>query len=214
MSTKKLEDSSSHSTYGALTVEAKRISELSQEIVRGIVGDESPEGRLKQRVVMATGDPDFKDLMRFTNNPINAGVEAIRRGVPIYTDIMMVQAGISREVATFGSEVVCWLAQSEANLEQDQTRASTGFRKLGKRLAGSIVAIGNAPSAALTLVAMVSEGVIPALVIATPVGFVNAAESKEHIRRMPVPSITTVGTRGGTPVAVALVNGLIGLAKH
>jgi precorrin-8X/cobalt-precorrin-8 methylmutase len=214
MSIKKIEDSSFQSTFGARTSEAKRISELSQEIVRGIVGDESPEGRLKQRVVMATGDPSFKDLVRFTNNPIHSGIEAIRRGAPIYTDITMVQAGISREIATFGSEVVCRLAQSESDLEQDQTRASTGFRTLGERLAGSIAVIGNAPSAALAVVDIMSKEVIPALVIATPVGFVNAAESKEHIRHMPVPSITTVGTRGGTPVAVALVNGLLDMAKH
>jgi precorrin-8X/cobalt-precorrin-8 methylmutase len=163
---------------------------------------------------MATGDPAFKDLLRFTNNPINAGVEAIKRGVLIYTDIMMVKTGISREVAAFGSEVVCWLAQDEASLEQNVTRASTGFRKLGEKLAGSIVVIGNAPSAALTLADMVDERIIPALIIATPVGFVNAAESKENIRRLAVPSITTVGTRGGTPVAVALINALITMAKH
>ena len=214
MSIKKSEDSDSRSAFGALTEEAKRISERSQEIVRGIVGDESPEGKLKQRVVMATGDPAFKDLLRFTNNPINVGVEAIKRGVPIYTDIMMVKTGISREVAAFGSEVVCWLAQDEASLEQNVTRASTGFRKLGEKLAGSIVVIGNAPSAALTLADMVDERIIPALIIATPVGFVNAAESKENIRRLAVPSITTVGTRGGTPVAVALINALITMAKH
>lgn len=213
MSIKKIKNSSSHSTFGARTSEAQRIAELSHEIVRGIVGDESPEGRLKQRVVMATGDPSFKDLVRFTNNPILAGIDAIRSGTPVYTDIKMVQAGISREIATFGSEVLCRLAHSESDLEQGQTRASTGFRRLGKRLAGSIAVIGNAPSAALAVIELMSECIIPALVIATPVGFVNAAESKERIRHMPVPSITTIGTRGGTPVAVALVNGLLDMAK-
>ncbi|MGB8311637.1 MAG: precorrin-8X methylmutase [Halobacteriota archaeon] len=213
MSIKKPENSDSRSTFGALTEEARRISERSQEIVRDIVGDESPEGKLKQRVVMATGDPAFKDLLRFTNNPINSGIDAIKRGAPIYTDIMMVKVGISREAAAFGSEVVCWLAQDEVGLEQNLTRASTGFRKLGEKLAGSIVVIGNAPSAALTLADMVDERIVPVLIIATPVGFVNAAESKEHIRRLAIPSITTVGTRGGTPVAVALVNELITIAK-
>ncbi len=214
MSIKKIEDSSSYSTFGAHTSEAQRIAELSQEIVRGIVGDESPEGRLKQRVVMATGDPSFKDLVRFINNPILAGIKAIRSGTPVYTDITMVQAGISREITTFGSEVICRLAHSESDLEQGQTRASTGFRRLGKRLAGAIAVIGNAPSAALAVIEIMREDVIPALVIATPVGFVNAAESKERIRHMPVPSITTIGTRGGTPVAVALVNGLLDMAKR
>ncbi|HIH40665.1 MAG TPA: precorrin-8X methylmutase [Halobacteria archaeon] len=62
---------------------------------------------------------------------------------------------------------------------------------------------------------MVKEGVIkPALIIATPVGFVNAAESKEYIRSLDVPSITTVGTRGGSTIAVAIFNGLIDQAKE
>jgi len=213
MSIKKSENSDAHGTFGALTEEARRISERSQEIVRKIVGDESPEGKIIQRVVMATGDPAFKDLLRFTLNPINSGIDAIKRGVPIYTDITMVKAGISKDVAVFGGDVVCWLAQEDAVPEQNLTRASTGFRKLGEKLTGSIVVVGNAPSAALTLVDMADESIVPALIVATPVGFVNATESKEHIRRLAIPSITTVGTRGGTPVAVAIINELISMAK-
>jgi precorrin-8X/cobalt-precorrin-8 methylmutase len=53
---------------------------------------------------------------------------------------------------------------------------------------------------------MVKEGIRPAVIIGTPVGFVNAAESKELLRRIDIPSITTEGTRGGTPVAVAAIN--------
>jgi precorrin-8X/cobalt-precorrin-8 methylmutase len=68
------------------------------------------------------------------------------------------------------------------------------------------VVIGNAPSALLTLCDMVKEGIRPAVIIGTPVGFVNAAESKELLRRIDIPSITTEGTRGGTPVAVAAIN--------
>jgi precorrin isomerase len=64
----------------------------------------------------------------------------------------------------------------------------------------------------MTLASMVKEGCKPALVVATPVGFVNAARSKELIRELTIPSITTVGTQGGTPVAVAVVNGLIAMA--
>jgi precorrin-8X/cobalt-precorrin-8 methylmutase len=71
------------------------------------------------------------------------------------------------------------------------------------------VVIGNAPSALLTLCTLLDEGTLPALVIGTPVGFVNAAESKERLRAMPVPSISNDGTRGGTPVAVAAMNELI-----
>jgi precorrin-8X/cobalt-precorrin-8 methylmutase len=69
--------------------------------------------------------------------------------------------------------------------------------------------IGNAPSALLVVCDLIRQGSRPALVIGIPVGFVNAAESKEVLRTLDVPSISTEGTRGGTPVAVAALNEII-----
>lgn len=69
--------------------------------------------------------------------------------------------------------------------------------------------IGNAPSALLTVCGFVDEGIRPALIVGTPVGFVNAAESKEVLRTKAVPSVSNVGTRGGTPVTVASLNEII-----
>jgi precorrin-8X/cobalt-precorrin-8 methylmutase len=77
------------------------------------------------------------------------------------------------------------------------------------RLDGSVIVIGNAPSALLSVCEMIGQGIVPALVVGTPVGFVNAAESKEELRKLPVPSISNTGTRGGTPVAVAAINEII-----
>jgi precorrin-8X/cobalt-precorrin-8 methylmutase len=77
------------------------------------------------------------------------------------------------------------------------------------KLDGALIVIGNAPSAALTVCRLVEHGVRPALIIGTPVGFVNTAESKEAIRELDVPSITCAGTRGGTPIAVACGNELV-----
>jgi precorrin-8X/cobalt-precorrin-8 methylmutase len=94
------------------------------------------------------------------------------------------------------------------------TRTSSGFVALEKELEGMIIVIGNAPSAALTMCVMIEQGLKPALLIATPVGFVNAAESKEKVRELDVPSITCIGTRGGTPVAVAVVNELVEMAAQ
>jgi len=72
--------------------------------------------------------------------------------------------------------------------------------------------IGNAPSALLTLCDLIASGIVkPALVIGTPVGFVNAAASKERLRSLDVPSISIVGTRGGTPIAVAAMNEMINM---
>jgi precorrin-8X/cobalt-precorrin-8 methylmutase len=199
---------------GASTDESRRIAQLSQQIVGGIVADNSPQGSIKQRVVMATGNPQFIDLLRFCHNPIETGVAAIRRGANVYVDINMVRIGISQDIQRLGGHVICELPDSDASSDQGLTRASAGLLKSRNTLTDSVVVIGNAPSAAMTLTSMVKEGCKPALIVATPVGFVNAARSKELIRELPIPSITTVGTQGGTPVAVAVVNGLISLALH
>ena len=87
--------------------------------------------------------------------------------------------------------------------------------KLKDELDGSIVLIGNAPSALLTLCDLIEGGEAkPDLVIGVPVGFVNAAESKERLRQTEVPSISVVGTRGGTPIAVASINEIINMYQE
>jgi precorrin-8X/cobalt-precorrin-8 methylmutase len=193
---------------GARTKEAREISEKSRAIVQSIVKGDTPEDRIRQRCVIATGDPAFAELMRFNNHAVKAGIEAIKRGTPMFTDIKMAQVGITKR--GHKCEVKCALdAGGDIAEKTGMTRTSAGFMALEKELPGAIIVIGNAPSAALTVCRMIDLGLRPALVIATPVGFVNAAESKERVRSLKVPSITCVGTRGGTPVAVAVVNELI-----
>jgi len=198
--------------FGARTKEAIEISEKSRAIVRNFVKGDSPEDRIRQRCVIATGDLAFADLMRFSNEPIKAGLEAIRRGATIFTDIRMAQVGITKR--GHRCEVRCVLDEGEEMAEKTgMTRTSAGFAALEKELSGAIIVIGNAPSAALTVCDMIERGLKPVLLVATPVGFVNAAESKERVRELDVPSITCVGTRGGTPVAVAVVNELVEMVK-
>ncbi|KCZ71789.1 precorrin isomerase [Candidatus Methanoperedens nitroreducens] len=193
---------------GAHTREAQEISKKSRMIVRSIVGGDTPEDRIRQRCVIATGDPAFADLMRFSNNPIEAGIKAIREGVTIFTDIKMAQVGITKR--GHNCRVRCVLdSGDEIARRTGMTRTSAGFMALEHELDGAIIVIGNAPSAAMTVCGMIEQGLRPALLVATPVGFVNAAESKERVRGLDVPSITCIGTRGGTPVAVAVVNELV-----
>lgn len=196
---------------GARTREAREISEKSRAIVRNIVGGDTPEDRIRQRCVIATGDPAFADLMQFNNEPVRAGIEAIRRGATIFTDIKMAQVGITKR--GHNCDVRCVLEAGGEIVERTgMTRTSAGFLALDKELEGSVIVIGNAPSAALTVCGMIECGLKPALLVATPVGFVNAAESKERVRGLDVPSVTCVGTRGGTPVAVAIVNEMVEIA--
>jgi precorrin-8X/cobalt-precorrin-8 methylmutase len=157
---------------------------------------------------VAVGDFSIAELMRFEHDPIAAGLAALEAGAGIFTDIHMVEVGIQKK--GHSSPVSCALDHGQdIALADGCTRTSAGFRALGPRLAGSIVVIGNAPSALLTVSRMVQEGTVPALVIGTPVGFVNAQESKEVLRTINVPSVSNVGTRGGTPVAVAALNEII-----
>jgi precorrin-8X/cobalt-precorrin-8 methylmutase len=200
---------------GARTDEAKAIYMTSRRIAEEVVGDNSPEGRIRMRCMIATGDPEVADIMRFNNNPVEAGIEAIRNGAPVFVDINMVKAGITRK--GHDCPIICVLDEdrdAEVARKYGITRTAAGFLMVRDRLEGSIVVIGNAPSAALAVCRMVEHGIRPALIIGTPVGFVNAAESKEEIRKLNIPSVTCEGTRGGTPMAVASLNEIIAIASE
>lgn len=202
------------SDLGASTPQAREISRKSRSIARDIVGDTGYADRIRQRCVIATGDPLFAELLRFRNDPVRAGIDAIMHNRDIYTDIRMVLAGITKK--SHNCRIACVLDAPAEDIvdEYGITRTSAGFAALQRDLDDAIVVIGNAPSAALAVCTLVMEGIRPALVIGTPVGFVNAAESKEALRSLDVPSITCTGTRGGTPVAVACMNELIAIASE
>ena len=201
------------STYidpGADTKEGYAISKKSRALARSVVGNATVEDRIRQRCSVAVGDFDMADLLRFSNDPVPAALAALVARAPVITDIRMVQAGIQKK--GHRSEVLCALDfGAEIAKEQEITRSSAGFLALKEKLPGAIVVIGNAPSALILLCGMVKEGIRPAVIIGAPVGFVNAAESKELLRTLDIPSISTEGTRGGTPVAVAALNECITL---
>jgi precorrin-8X/cobalt-precorrin-8 methylmutase len=201
------------STYidpGADTKEGYAISKKSRTLARTIVGNATVEDRIRQRCSIAVGDFSMAGLLRFKNDPVPAILAALDAHAPIITDIRMVQVGIQKKGHT--STVLCALDfRAEIQEGQEITRSSAGFLALRKKLPGSIVVIGNAPSALISLCGMIRDGIQPTAVIGAPVGFVNAAESKELLRTTGIPSISTEGTRGGTPVAVAAINECITL---
>lgn len=193
---------------GADTPEGYAISRTSRTLARQVIGDRTVEDRIRQRCAISVGDFVMADLVRFRGDGVAAGLVALEKGAPIVTDIHMVQMGIRKK--EHASEVLCALDfGAEISAERGITRSSAGFLALRPRLDGAIVVIGNAPSSLLSLCAMIREGVRPALVIGMPVGFVNAAESKEELRGLDITSITTQGTRGGTPPAVAAMNEIV-----
>jgi precorrin-8X/cobalt-precorrin-8 methylmutase len=198
-----------YTDIGATTPEALEISRKSRRLISEMIGDDTFEDRIKQRCVIATGDPSVADILRFHGQPGEAGLQALEKGAPIFADIKMVQAGILKK--GHNSPIETFIDQGDALAEaKGITRTSAGVMALQGKLSGSIIVIGNAPSALLTLCDLIEAGkVLPRLVIGAAVGFVNAAESKERLREIDVPSISTAGTRGGTPIAVAAINEII-----
>ena len=190
------------------------IEQRSMEMIENFLyGDHVPEDQkpVIKRVIHTTGDFDFMRNMVFHKDAISEGLRAIRLKKIIYTDVTMVQAGINKR---FGHEVRCMLDSPEMTggaAIEGMTRAAYGIKAIGHRLDGNIIAIGNAPTALVTLIDMVRhDNVRPALIVGIPVGFVNAKESKEYLADVKeVPYITNRGHKGGSTVAAAIVNALI-----
>ncbi|GEM_PF-168320 len=191
---------------GAYSDEAKEIVERSYSIVDKFVKGNSLEDFILKRCIMATGDPSIKDIVVFKDNPVEAGIGALRNGARIIVDVSMVKAGIRGYYNVL-------VAVEHADL-QARIRVRDGFYKLKDVVDGCIIAIGNSPAGAMAVYELCKMGYRPSLIIATPVGFVNAGESKELIRKLDIPSITTVGSRGGSNLCVAIINGIIDLARE
>ena len=191
---------------GADTKEGYAISKKSRTLARSVIGNATVEDRVRQRCSVAVGDFAMADLLRFNNDPVAAALAALGAHAPIITDIRMVQVGIQKK--GHKSEVICALDHGADRAKEGEiTRSSAGLIALQERIPGSIIVIGNAPSALIALCGMIRDaGIRPVVVIGTPVGFVNAAESKALLRTVDIPSISNEGTRGGTPVAVAAIN--------
>lgn len=195
------------------------IERESFRIIRSELGthDFSPEEEsVVIRMIHATGDFDFRDITRFHPQAIVSGLEALRHGCTIVTDVRMVEVGIAAGPLTqLGGRVLCDIGHPEVR-EQAQalglTRSAVAVRRNAGNMEGGIVAIGNAPTALLEVIRLVrEEGLRPTLIVGVPVGFVNAAESKEELLTLDTPYITVAGRKGGSTVAVAAINALLKL---
>lgn len=174
------------------------------------------EFQVLRRIIHATGDFSFADNIRFHPRAIDAGLEAIRSGKNILVDVNMAVSGVSRHLLTpFGGRVLCRVNEAEtATLAQEMggTRSEAAMVRCQNDNIG-IVAVGNAPTALLKIMELIAAGSFsPNLVVGVPVGFVNAAESKELLSQVDYPFVTALGRKGGTPVAVAALNALLRLA--
>ena len=165
-----------------------------------------------RRVIHSTADFEFKELIYFSTGAIASGVAALRRGVPIITDVSMVKQGITNLVAqTFNNPIISAVERVSVALP-GKTRTETGLMECWREFPEAIYVIGNAPTALLALCNELNTSINPALVIGAPVGFISVLESKAALANTPVNQIRIDGRKGGSPVAAAIVNALIVIA--
>lgn len=173
-----------------------------------------------RRVIHATADFEFKDLMDFSPTAVETGIAALRAGCPILVDVNMIASGLSAErLGVYGCKVHGFISDDDVILQakaDNSTRAIESMRKAQRLglLDGAILAVGNAPTALLEVGRMVRAGLVkPALIVGVPVGFVSAEESKEDARSLDIPHIVARGRKGGSAIAVAIIHALLLLSK-
>ena len=172
---------------------------------------------LAYRLVHACAMPDIVGDLRWHGSPVDAAGRALRAGASVLVDCEMVADGVIRDRLPAANAVLCSLNDPRArDIQQRErtTRSAAAVELWREHLQGSIVAIGNAPTALFRLLEMLSEpsAVRPAAILAFPVGFVGAAESKRALVEagLDVPFVTLLGRRGGSAMAAAAVNALSG----
>ncbi|HTP63967.1 MAG TPA: precorrin-8X methylmutase [Geobacteraceae bacterium] len=200
-------------TMGPDEIEAGSFSIIAAEASDH--GRPEPEWQVLRRVIHTSADFDYVKSLLFSPDAVKKGVAALQDGAAIVTDSTMTLSGINKpRLASFGCKVSCHVADPDvAKLAKEEgiTRSVAAMRKAAADRANRIFVIGNAPTALFELLRLIASGyVLPELIVALPVGFVGAAESKRILAggNHGVPFITNIGRKGGSNIAASVVNAL------
>ncbi len=173
------------------------IENRSMDIIEEVMKDTSfsqQEKIIVKRMIHTTGDFEYRKIVDFRNDFVSRALASIEEGGVIFTDSKMAYVGINKR--TLSKELKTTRSQAAVDLAVEE-----GI---------DMFVIGNAPTALFRLLELVKEGKVkPRFIVGVPVGFVGAAESKELLRELDVPSISTVGTKGGSNVAASIINALL-----
>lgn len=190
--------------------------EIYTESFRLIEGELSARGHapdpMRTRLIHACGMVDIVDDLEVSKGALSAGQNALAEKAPILCDAEMVARGIITRALSGPQPLVTLNDPKVPGIAErlSTTRSAAAVELWRDQISGSVVVIGNAPTALFHLLARLEEGwPSPALIIGMPVGFVGAAESKVELsRRATCPFVTVHGRRGGSALAAAAVNAL------
>lgn len=195
-------------------IEKRSFEIISKELEEmGIVLDEE-QAPVTKRVIHTSADFDYAKTMAYSDGAIKIARDLLRNGADIVTDTQMAKSGISKAtLAKYGGEVHCFMSDADVAAEAKErgtTRATISMERAAKLEKPVIFAIGNAPTALITLHDMVERGIFrPQFVIGVPVGFVNVEASKELFLGGEIPYIINRGRKGGSNIAAAICNALL-----
>lgn len=195
------------------------IENKSMDIIEEVMKDTSffkEESIVVKRMIHTTGDFDYRKIVVFQNDFINQALDIISRGGTLFTDTKMAYMGINkRALVKAGCELRCFIDDekvAEMAKKINTTRSACAVDRAVSEGIDMFI-IGNAPTALFRLLELIKEGKAnPKFIVGVPVGFVGAADSKEYLRGFEVPSISTIGTKGGSNVAASIVNALLYMA--
>jgi precorrin-8X/cobalt-precorrin-8 methylmutase len=193
--------------------DAESLSLIDQEVGRH---DLSPaEYEVVRRIIFATADFEYLHLIKFENEALQAGAAALAARTTIVVDEPMVKVGIALAVQnTFSNPVYC-STEAVTRPQREKTRSAWGLETLAHRYPEAIFVIGQSQTALASLVNLIRQReVAPALVIATPAGFVDVVEAKQELSESLVPHVRTEGRKGGPTVASAILDSMVDLAWH
>ena len=180
---------------------------------RGIVLPRE-QRQVTMRVIHTSADFDYAQTMAYSENAVETARKLIQNGADIVTDTNMALAGINKKrLSQYGGQAHCFMAEEEIAREAKErqlTRAAVSMEHGAKLDKPVIFAIGNAPTALVSLYELMQkQSWRPAFIIGVPVGFVNVEAAKELILKTDVPYIVNRGRKGGSNVAAAIVNALL-----
>ena len=197
-------------------IENRSFEIIGEELQQRGITIPAEQESVTKRVIHTSADFEYAQTMCYSENAIAIARNLIRQGADIVTDTNMAMSGINKKM--LAKFVHCFMADEDVAAEakaRQVTRASVCMEKASKINKPVIFAIGNAPTALVSLYEMIQAGTYrPAFVIGVPVGFVNVEAAKELIMETDVPYIVNRGRKGGSNVAAAICNALIyGLAR-
>lgn len=192
------------------------IENASMRIIESEIGEHSfskEELLIVKRIIHTTADFEYKNLVEISKDAIEASKKVFKKSFTIYTDTNMALSVINKiALSKLNGKAICYVNLDEVHKVAKEKGITRSMAALEKACEDNvdIFVFGNAPTALFKLKELIKSGKAnPSLIIAVPVGFVGAAESKENLDELNVPYIRVKGRKGGSTVAAAIVNALM-----